>query len=255
MNEQHLARFESRLESVVEYAFARVLGNRIHAHDLAIKLARVMEDHLIHDPRQRERPIAPDYYQISLQRGVCSRLLESQPQLPELLGQHLVELAGDLDFRLAHSPVVDLQPSDQLAASEISISARHQGKKRSTTTVMQRVDVPDTAEAPGNPHLLVNGSHSIPLNEDVVNIGRARENQIVVDDPAVSRHHLQLRLNYGRYILFDAQSQGGTLVNDTPVNEHRLQTGDVIQIGNTRLVYMEDPRGTDTETGYMPPVG
>jgi Protein of unknown function (DUF3662)/Inner membrane component of T3SS, cytoplasmic domain len=255
MNEQHLARFESRIESLVEYAFSRVLGNRIHAHDLAIKLARVMEDHLLHDPRQQERPVAPDYYQINLQRGVCSRLLESQPHLPELLSQHLVELASNLDFRLIRTPIVDLQPNDQLEASDVDITARHQGKKRNTTTIMQRVDVPVTVEAPGNPHLLVNGNHSIPLNDDVVNIGRARENQVVLDDPSVSRHHLQLRLNYGRYILFDAQSQGGTLVNNTPVYEHRLQTGDVIQIGNTHLVYIEDPRGTDTETGYMPPVG
>jgi hypothetical protein len=254
MNEQHFARFESRLESLVEFAFSRVLGNRIHAHDLAIKLARVMEDHLIHDPRQRERPVAPDYYQINLERGVCSQLLESQPELPALLARHLVDLAADLDFRLLHTPVVDFQPSDGLEASEVNISARHQGKKRSTTTVMQRVDVPASLDAPGNPHLLVNGQQSIPLSADVVNVGRARENQIVLDDPSVSRHHLQIRLNYGRYILFDAQSQGGTLVNNTPVIEHRLQTGDVIHIGNTRLVYMEDPRGADTETDYMPPV-
>jgi hypothetical protein len=255
MNEQPLARFESRLESLVEYAFSRVLGNRIHAHDLAIKLARVMEDHLLHDPRQQERPTAPDYYQIVMKRTVCSRLLESQPHLPERLSQHLVELATDLDFRLTRTPVVDLQPSDQLEASEITIIARHQGQKRNTTTVMQRVDVPALMDAPGNPHLLVNGSHSIPLKEDVVNVGRARENQIVVDDPSVSRHHLQLRRHYGQYILFDAQSQGGTQVNNTLVYEHRLQAGDVIQIGNTRMVYIEDPRGTDTETGYMPPVG
>ncbi len=255
MKEQPLARFESRLESLVEYAFSRVLGNRIHAHDLAIKLARVMEDHLLHDPRQQERPIAPDFYQIVMKRDVCSRLLESQPHLPELLSQHLVELASDLEFRLAHPPVIELQPSDQLQANEVTISARHQGRKRSTTTVMQRVDVPATLDAPGNPHLVVNGGQSIPLNEDVVNVGRARENQIVLDDPSVSRHHLQLRLNYGRYILFDAQSQGGTRVNNTLIYEHRLQAGDVIQIGNTQMVYVEDPRGTDTETGYMPPVG
>jgi hypothetical protein len=253
MNEQHFARFESRLESLVEYAFSRVLGNRLHAHDLAIKLARVMEDHLTQDSPQR--PIAPDYYQITLERAVCSRLLQSQPHLAALLSQHLVELASDLDFRLIRTPVVDLQASDQLAASEVNIIARHQGKQRHTTTVMERVSIPSPVDPPSNPHLLVNGGQSIPLSDELVNIGRARENQIVLDDRAVSRHHVQLRLRHGRYMLFDTQSAGGTLVNNTRVYEHHLQSGDVIQIGNTRLVYMEDPRGTDTETGYMPPVG
>ena len=76
----------------------------------------------------------------------------------------------------------------------------------------------------------------------------------VVDDRAVSRYHLQLRLRFGRYTLFDIQSQGGTLVNEVKIKEHNLQTGDVIQIGNTRLVYMEDRPISDGQTQTNDPV-
>jgi pSer/pThr/pTyr-binding forkhead associated (FHA) protein len=59
---------------------------------------------------------------------------------------------------------------------------------------------------------------------------------------------VQLRLRFGSYTLFDMNSHAGVLVNDVPVREHRLQPGDVIRLGKTQLVYLEDmfPGGSQT---------
>ena len=63
----------------------------------------------------------------------------------------------------------------------------------------------------------------------------------------------KLRLRFGHYVLFDTQSYSGTTVNDVQVKEHILQTGDVICIGRTRLVYIEDSVAGDTQTNHPDP--
>jgi pSer/pThr/pTyr-binding forkhead associated (FHA) protein len=113
---------------------------------------------------------------------------------------------------------------------------------------MKRIDIPQSA-APKNPQLIINGEQTVPLTDQIVNIGRSRDNQIVLNDPYASRHHIQLRLRFGVYTLFDTQSQGGVYVNDVIVREHRLQPGDVIRLGKTQMVYFEEPAGWQTETG------
>jgi pSer/pThr/pTyr-binding forkhead associated (FHA) protein len=109
--------------------------------------------------------------------------------------------------------------------------------------------------APANPQLVILNKPPIPLRLNILNVGRSRENHIVIDDPAVSRHHLQLRLRAGRYMLFDTQSNSGTYVNGVRVKEHTLQAGDVILIGTTQLVYTEDSPLSDTQTGTYPMPG
>jgi pSer/pThr/pTyr-binding forkhead associated (FHA) protein len=62
----------------------------------------------------------------------------------------------------------------------------------------------------------------------------------VLDESTVSRTHAQIRLRFGHYVIFDTDSQTGTFVNNVRIREHRLRAGDVIRVGKTSLVYMED---------------
>ncbi|MBZ0288066.1 MAG: FHA domain-containing protein, partial [Anaerolineae bacterium] len=82
-------------------------------------------------------------------------------------------------------------------------------------------------------------------------IGRSHENDVILDDQHVSRFHAQVRLRFGHYVIFDADSASGTFVNDVRVREHRLQTGDVIRIGGTSLVYMQDDTQVSGDTAIL----
>lgn len=254
MNEQHIARLEAQLERLVESTFAHLFGKRIRAQDIALQLARAMEDTALNASYNDARPIAPDHYTILMPAEMRHQLLQNQPSLSQLLSEHLVELAMNAGYRLNTRPVVELVANDELKMGTVTVIANHGKKKNSTTAVMQRVNLDDGPPAPLNPQILIKGRPPIHLNADVVNIGRSRDNEIVIDDRSVSRYHLQLRLRFGRYNLFDTQSQGGTLVNNVRVKEHILQTGDVIQIGNTLLVYMEDHPTSDGQTQTNDPV-
>ena len=91
------------------------------------------------------------------------------------------------------------------------------------------------------PVLIVGGQRHIDLLQPVVAIGRALDNDIIIEDPRVSRHHAQLRRRYGRYVLYDIGSSGGTQINGYPIEECVLHSGDVVSFAGVQVIYGEDP--------------
>ncbi|HTI28756.1 MAG TPA: FhaA domain-containing protein [Methylomirabilota bacterium] len=75
------------------------------------------------------------------------------------------------------------------------------------------------------------------LGGALISIGRASDNDVIVDDPEVSRHHCQLKLQHGAYSLADLGSRNGSWINGQPVSEVALGPGDRIQIGSTEIEF------------------
>lgn len=87
------------------------------------------------------------------------------------------------------------------------------------------------------------------LDQEVVTIGRDRENDIVLDSDSVSRRHARIEHRDGRIYLTDLDSTNGTYVNDDnePVRDAQLRRGDQVKIGDTIFKYLS---GSDVETQY-----
>lgn len=68
-------------------------------------------------------------------------------------------------------------------------------------------------------------------------IGRREDNDVVIDDPAVSGHHAKIDSLGKRFVLIDLQSKNGSFVNEQLINSHWLKHGDVITIGDHSLVF------------------
>jgi pSer/pThr/pTyr-binding forkhead associated (FHA) protein len=69
-------------------------------------------------------------------------------------------------------------------------------------------------------------------------IGRSRDCDIFLEDLAVSRLHATIRqLPDGEYELEDHRSVSGTLVNGNAVTHCRLNEGDIVQIGQSKLKF------------------
>jgi len=70
-----------------------------------------------------------------------------------------------------------------------------------------------------------------------ITIGRRQDNDVAIEDPAVSGHHAKIDALGERFVLIDLQSKNGSFVNEQLVNSHWLQHGDVINIGDYTLVF------------------
>ena len=91
---------------------------------------------------------------------------------------------------------------------------------------------------------------SIPLSNEATSIGRGPDNDVVVDDPAVSRQHATISYENGQYVVVDAGSSGGTLVEGVSGGDQTvLSSGSTIQLGETELVFMQSESAPPTATG------
>ena len=75
------------------------------------------------------------------------------------------------------------------------------------------------------------------LGRDIVMIGRAPSNQIVIDHPTVSAHHAVLLRTGTSYSLKDLNSMNGTQINDILVTDAVLKDGDKIRFGSVVAVF------------------
>ncbi len=98
-------------------------------------------------------------------------------------------------------------------------------------------ELADPVRIPEDAFVIVDGIKVIPLTQPLVRIGRRLENNLVLDDPRVSRTHAELRAINGRYVLFDLNSTGGTYVNGLKITQSVVYPGDVISLAGVNLVY------------------
>jgi hypothetical protein len=68
-----------------------------------------------------------------------------------------------------------------------------------------------------------------------VTIGRSPDNDLAVDNLAVSNHHAKVYYEAGRMVVEDLASLNGTFVNDLRVERATLHDGDSIHIGKHRI--------------------
>ena len=91
-----------------------------------------------------------------------------------------------------------------------------------------------------------------------VTIGRLPDNNLVIDNPAVSGRHARVYREGNHYVLEDLKSTNGTFVNDKPIARHTLLEGDVILVGKHTVVFtqqggeqVEPPK----EEQFVPEIG
>jgi pSer/pThr/pTyr-binding forkhead associated (FHA) protein len=80
----------------------------------------------------------------------------------------------------------------------------------------------------------------VPLDKERVTIGRKPQNDIQIENLAVSSEHACIVTILNDSFLEDLGSTNGTLVNGNPIKKHILQNNDVVEIGKYKLKYITD---------------
>ena len=76
------------------------------------------------------------------------------------------------------------------------------------------------------------------LDGDMVTVGRHPQSDIFLNDITVSRRHAELHRADVRYSVTDLGSLNGTYVNRARVETSKLASGDELQIGKFRLLFL-----------------
>lgn len=99
---------------------------------------------------------------------------------------------------------------------------------------------PDAPESSSLPRAALEhpGAQGVLLVRPVTTFGRAADNDIILDDPAVSVHHAKILWDTDRFTLVDLGSANGTYLNEQPVTTPcLLQPGDEIRLGDRVFIF------------------
>ena len=242
--------FENLAERFVEGTFARLFADRISPMKVAARIERAIEEHQVCSSGGTAQ--APTHYRVYLNPEDYEALQPDPAETrerpaEEVLASQISQLVSEADLTLEGPPTVHIEPDADVSPREVRVDARWTPDEnldgtREMKSAGNRTELGAASEGPkGRPFLIVEGQRHVNLTEPVVSIGRALDNDVIIDDPRVSRHHAQLRHRYGHYVLYDLDSSGGTRINDYPVEECVLHSGDVISFAGVAVVYGEDP--------------
>ncbi len=235
-----LEQLEAQLQKLVEDQLAGILPG-LKLEDRVIQhLATALRENIIQ--QKDDYPLAPNVFTLIVATET-SPMWKEQQTIDTL--KNIILTAGrDVGLKFVGQPIITITTDDGYSEDEVRVVASHKLEPVSETQGIQNStlsgDLDEGASIPENAFLIIEGVKVHPLNESVVNIGRRLENQLVVDDPRVSRNHAQLRAIKGRFVLFDLNSTGGTFVNGQRTSQTVLYPGDVISLAGVALIFGQD---------------
>ena len=235
-----LDQLEVKLQSLVEGQLAGILPG-LRVEDRVIqRLAGALKQNIIE--QKDEGAIAPNVFTLIVAPDT-SPIWKEQRTIEAL--KSIITTAGkEVGLKFTAQPTITITTDENFSADDIGVVASHKLEPVADTQGMENPTPASATEAgetiPENAFLIIEGVKVHPLTESVVNIGRRLENQLVIDDPRVSRNHAQLRSIKGRYVLFDLNSTGGTFVNGQRTSQTVLYPGDVISLAGVALIFGQD---------------
>ncbi|HEY7463775.1 MAG TPA: DUF3662 and FHA domain-containing protein [Candidatus Limnocylindria bacterium] len=245
-----LARVEAFFERLFEAPAGR-LGATLQPLSLEKRIERAMDTSKSFSD---DGVIVPNQYDVHLHPSDFAGFESYRASLEDDLAHRVLSRARHERYTLVARPRVHIVSDPAVPRRDVRVAANvvdEEGRRTregeplpasSDTMIFARpgheVAAPDSAQ---RAYLLVKAEGSQPVQFDLggalISIGRASDNDVILDDPLVSRHHCQMKLQHGAYSFADLGSRNGSWVNGQPVNEVALGPGDRIRIGSTEIEF------------------
>jgi pSer/pThr/pTyr-binding forkhead associated (FHA) protein len=248
----NLKEIEARLQALIEIELPKIIPG-VKVEDIIIqKLAMAIQTNtqVLEDGSR----LAPTTFTLLLHPDEIQKWQD--PQLLTILLHSISTVSQEAGYRFTITPTITLSADGNLAPTDANVIASHRVEPMADTNSnpLETGNLEDTGTIPENAFLIVEGVKVFPLATAVINIGRRLDNQLVIDDPRVSRNHAQLRSIKGRFVVFDLNSTGGTFVNGQRTSQSVLYPGDVISLAGVSLIFGQDnppPRPDLKETAPL----
>jgi len=227
-----LDRFEKGVERVVSSAFAKAFRGDLKPVELASALRREVDDRAA--VVGRDRTVVPNEFTIELSPGDLLQIEGwGAEALADELAANVTDYATTQHYAFVGQVVVMFVEDDTLETGRFLVrSATVRGAVAPATSV---------AASARHPLVDIDGQRYL-LTGPVTVIGRGSEADIIVDDPGISRRHLEIRVTADGVVASDLGSTNGTFVEGHQVPAATLVDGNTITIGRTRILFWT---GTD----------
>ncbi|MGH8794119.1 MAG: FhaA domain-containing protein [Stackebrandtia sp.] len=238
-----LGRFEKRLESLFEGAFAKIFKGVVHPVEIAGAMQREAESHKA--ILAGGRILVPNRYVIDLSPPDHERLAPYAAALAQELAQSQAEHIGEHGWTVYGDVIVEIERGEGLDTGMFRVIAevaaqQDQHAQQGAPGQMMGGGGMDAGPAgapppPSGPRLVSGDGRQYALTMGSTTIGRGEQAQIRLPDVGISRVHVRIDYDGGQVLVTDLGSTNGTLVNGQRISTIALQPGDMIQLGTTSL--------------------
>ncbi len=236
-----LDQLEAKLQSLVEDQLVGILPGLRVEDRIVQRLSAALKQNIVE--QKDEDAVAPNVFTLIV-APESSPMWKEQRTL-DVLKSIISTAAKEVGLKTTGQPTITITTDEKYSTDDISVVASHKLEPVADTQGMESpggatLDPVGSDPMPENAFLIIEGVKVFPLTEPVANIGRRLDNQLVIDDPRVSRNHVQLRSIKGRFVIFDLNSTGGTFVNGQRTSQTVLYPGDVISLAGVALIFGQD---------------
>ncbi len=176
-----------------------------------------------------------------------SALASSWGVLQSAVNEGLRGILQASGFQINRRLHISFSTDPTLGRGGIQVIAWHSGDPLQMEDLQDAEPGTPSGGRPPDAFLVVEGKRLFRLESDSVAIGRRLDNDLVLDNPRVSRRHAVIENSGGQFVIQDLQSTAGTLVNGRRIRTTALHPGDVIRLAETELVYGESPGEPPTQ--------
>jgi FHA domain-containing protein len=263
-----LAALERFFERLFERPAARIFRTQLQPVQLQRRLERMMEAERRHGA---DRTYVPNRYRLHLNPQDVAAFSGYQQTLEAELSESVLSRARSRGYTVVDRPRVTIHADDVVTPGEVQVEAEliDPLRLRPAPAGFRRVETDDEAsegsegsegpapaDAPARRpeqtavleiprprdrrvSLVIQtpgeGPERVRIDGAQTRIGRASDNDIVLADERVSRHHGVLASRQGTLIYTDLDSTNGSYVGGVSVTEIALGQGDQLQLGDSTL--------------------
>jgi hypothetical protein len=238
-----LQNFERRLEQAISGAFAKAFRSAVQPVEIAAALQRECDNNA--QILSRDRRMVPNRFHVELSEADLERLAAYDTAMASELRDQLQEHAENQGYVFPGPISIDFESAEDLTTGRFRIRSEAQAQVRSNATDTQVRRATALVEINGTQH---------PLHPPAQVVGRGTEADIRINDPGVSRRHIEFQVAGSgddlQLRVRDLGSTNGMLVDGHRISSTSLHHGSEIKIGNTTMTVriiaesaQQSPRG------------
>jgi hypothetical protein len=240
-----LARFEEFVEHLFEGSLTQLLRSPVQPAEIAKRLERAME---MGQQAAVAKILVPTRYAVFLHPEDYAALESARGVLEREMSRFIVERAQERSFVLLVRPRVIIQARSGMRRRQVQVEAKlaDTAAEEEQTSELEWTATLETSPAlppqlQARVHYLDGAGQAceVQLQGQEVTLGRARDNDVILDDPRVSRYHARIVQRYGQFVLQDLGSTYGTALHGQVIQESVLRHGDRLSLGGVELFFEE----------------